>query len=106
MNRIEPISGKAILETRKKIMSLGRMINETNLENSQINTAKNERKNKVDNAMSHKFKCDANSRVTFASSDVHDGPRTDVSFLLLNMNQSFVHLGPRNATKNYPQGKI
>ena len=58
------------------------------------------------NEYSGNYKCDSNSRVTFASSDVHDGPRTDISFLLLSMNHSFVHLGPRNATTNYPQGKL
>ena len=52
------------------------------------------------------FKCDSNLRLTFASSDAHDGPRTDISYTLLKMNQAFVHLGPRNATKNYPQGKL
>ena len=87
-------------------MSLGRMINETSIESSRRRTTGIHRKNKADNAMDNKFRCDSNSRVTFASSDAHDGPRTDISFLLLNMNQSFVHLGPRNATKNYPQGII
>ena len=79
-------------------MNIGRNINEIHQIDSNRNVEENEYK--------RKYKCDSSSRVTFASSDVHDGPRTDISFLLLNMNHSFVHLGPRNATTNYPQGKL
>ena len=50
------------------------------------------------------IKCNINSSITFASSDAHDGPRTDISYVLLDMNQTFLHIGPRNASKNYPQG--
>ena len=32
-------------------------------------------------------------QLTFASSDLHDGPRVDVSSTLLNMGQMFVQLG-------------
>ena len=85
-----------VSETRRRITSLGRMINETTKNKKDLDEKRNED--------SDIFYCDSNSRLTFASSDVHDGPRTDISFTLLKMNQSFVHLGPRNATKNYPQG--
>ena len=87
-------------------MRLGRRINETIQENSQPSTITSAEKNRVDISMDDNFMCNSNSYITFASSDLHDGPRTDISFHLLNMNHSFVHLGPRNATKNYPQGKL
>lgn len=106
LNKIDPIPQMVIRRTRYKIMRLGRMINETILDDSERSTIRNGEKDNVDISMDDEFICNSNSYITFASSDLHDGPRTDISFHLLNMNHSFVHLGPRNATKNYPQGKL
>ena len=77
-------------------LGLGRVINETIQDKSMSDIKGNQ----------HRYnpKCDSNARLIFASSDVHDGPRTDISFTLLQMSQSFVHLGPRNATRNFPRG--
>ena len=72
------------------------MINETIQDKSMPDIKRNQHR--------YTSKCDSNARLIFASSDIHDGPRTDISFTLLKMNQSFVHLVPRNATKNFPRG--
>ena len=84
-------------------MNLGRKINETGLDSEKTPS---EDKTAVlpDEKKNIYSECDSTSHLTFASSDAHDGPRTDISFVLLNMNQSFLHIGPRNASKNYPQG--
>ena len=95
---VKTISKAVVWKTRRKIINIGRNINEIYQNDNYGNGEKNE--------YGGNYKCNSNSRVTFASSDVHDGPRTDISFLLLSMNHSFVHLGPRNATTNYPQGKL
>ena len=86
-------------------MQLGRLINET-LEAHQEKNLKMNNIEKYSNRSIYEYNpsCDSNSMLTFASADAHDGPRTDISYVLLNMNQKFLHIGPRNATKNYPQG--
>ena len=93
-----------IFETRRKLASLGRYINETGDKNHNQNLGSNLLEaHQVTGSVSN-IKCDSRERLVFASSDAHDGPRTDISFVLLSMNQTFLHIGPRNATKNYPQG--
>ena len=89
---------------REKFIRLGRFINETGQDNHDRVNKKDSNGKKNHRIKFDRFHCDSKLGVTFASSDVHDGPRTDISFVLLKMNQSFVHIGPRNATKNYPQG--
>ena len=103
--KIRSIAQKDILRRRNKIMQLGRLINET-LEVHQGKNLKMNNIQKYSNRSIYEYNpsCDSNSMLTFASADAHDGPRTDISYVLLNMNQKFLHIGPRNATKNYPQG--
>ena len=95
-NRFNSIPHSVVAETRRNIISLGRMINETIQDKSMSDINETQHR--------YNYNCDSNAKLIFASSDVHDGPRTDISFTLLRMNQSFVHLGPRNATRNYPRG--
>ena len=60
-------------------------------------------------------KCDVKYHLTFANSDLHDGPKIDIPSILLNMGQKYVNVGPRlsdlhkkwnlkerNPEKNYP----
>ena len=102
---IRSIAEKDILRRRNRIMQLGRLINET-LEAHQEKNLKMNNIQKYSNRSVYEYNpsCDSNAMLTFASADAHDGPRTDISYVLLNMNQKFLHIGPRNATKNYPQG--
>ena len=77
-----------IAQERKKLNNFGRKINRRKATPSDVKS----------NCDSEKY-----SSIIFGSSDVHDGPRTDISSILLNMNQTYVHVGPREISKNYPR---
>ena len=80
---------KEILEEREKINKIGTPIRNANTNNE---SAKD------------RTYCDKNQNsVVFGSSDLHDGPRTDISSTLANLNQTFIHIGPRKLTKFYPK---
>ena len=73
-----------ILQIRKKIGQLGHRISDYNKDN--------------DNS-----KCDSSKyNVVFGSSDVHNGPKMDISSVLANMNQTYVYIG-KKPSENYPE---
>ena len=73
-----------ILETRRKLGQLGYKVGDSKTDQNS---------NKI---------CDGH-HVVFGSSDLHNGPKTDMSSVLASMNQTFVYIGPKKPSKNYPE---
>ena len=88
-NRTIKYDIKKILEERKKLNKIGHSINQVN--NNDLKSNKT-----TEGCDSQKF------NVVFGTSDLHDGPRTDMSSTLATLNQTFIHVGPRKISQNYP----
>jgi hypothetical protein len=80
---------KEILETRDDLAKIGHKINRINIS--------------VDFEIRSKLCDNSKHHVVFGTSDLHDGPRTDMSSVLAHLNQTFVHVGPRKLSQNYPE---
>ena len=77
-----------ISNIRKKLSQLGHKLSDYN-KNSNIHTLNQ--------------KCDISKyHVVFGSSDLHNGPKMDISSVLAHMNQTYVYIG-KKPSENYPE---
>ena len=85
---IEEYNINEVLEIRKKLSQLGHRVNIDNTRSDEKTLNK---------------KCDSSKyHVVFGQSDVHFGPKMDISSILANMNQTYYYIG-KKPSPNYPK---